>query len=755
MSSAVAALKEEKNDVPLFFIQEAVSQLLKDALQTEHRHIATLLDRLENAFDYNLFRKVFLALQSNSTEISHLFEKLLAQSCAGKTKAENISTEHALNFYSEELSLISDSELKHQLMLEHAFNTAHESFESMSLSSGYKFLPSNIQFPGAGLLASTSPGVLAWMLQHTLETIISNKNVVRVIYRFAGSRFFSGLSSIYVQSTAPLTALVSAHKPAKLMFSANRLPEGIQVSDIDNFIEFNEAIKAFASRPDLVELIRQKEIPASFDTNDEIPSLTDIAFENLRPDTIIKTATVDDVMTILRQYSQEDGGDDLRDTLRTALTDLSADNMVTIIDRMSENVLNLVSHLFTELCETDNFIPSVKKQLIRLQSPVTQVALVDSGLFQNEEHPIRYYLNTVGRLAAQITTEEEEGFRRLRKNIGYFVKAFSGDVDLFSSAADTLVDFVEKTEYAVKWKNDELAPDDFQKNLRFIPVRDYLDSMTALLSHELSFHKMMKFVWSSILTRALHRHGEESPEWKYLTDVYSSALWSTQASANDGGKRLVLRSLPGIVNGVRNVCKEYCVKDSVRELLLNHMFDIHMQIIHGTDGAMVEESQESVRALFESLKGTILEDDGVEFYREQEVLIPGVENVQLNPLQNVYERFDAISSFGASAASNHDDSSLSQTDPNMQDHFRQLDQLPLASVFEFTGSTGVQRFFLKEKSIPLGRFTFGSSDSKTTFTRTKAELVLAVMRGEARRVDDDVWFERGLSQVIKKLNLGN
>lgn len=752
MTSAVAVLKETQAPSPLSFMQDEVSQLLATALHTEQRHLAVMLEQTQNAFDYNLFRKVLLALQSNLDEISHLFDKLFAQRCSGQTRAESISTESALNFYSDELSLISESELNHQLMLEHAFNTAHESFESMNLSSGYKFLPAHVQIPGATVVATCGPGVLAWILQHTLETIVSNKAIVRVLYRFAGSRFFSGLPSAYAHATAQLTALVATHKPVMAPATFQRSTEGIDVADIENAGEISEAIKAFASRPDLVELLKKKDIPASLNGEDDIPTLTEISFEQLRPDTIIKNATVEDVMQILQQYSQDDTGEDLRSALKNALTDLSTDNMVTIIDRMSENVLNLVSHLFGELTATGEFIPSVKKQLHRLQSPVTQVALVDAELFQNETHPIRYYLNTVGRLASQITTEDEEGYRRLRNNINYFTKAFCGDVALFSSAADTLIDFVEKTEYAVKWQNDELAPDDFQKNLRFIPVRDYLESMTALLSRELSFHKVMKFVWSSILTRALHRHGEESQDWKKLTDIYSNAMWSTQASSNDGGKRLVLRSLPGIVNGVREVCEEYRVKGTIRELLLNHMFDIHMQIIRGTDGAMIEESQESVRSLFESLKGTVLEDDGCEYYREQDVLMPGIESVPLNPLQNVYERFDAISNFGNTAASNHDDND-DYKDPDMQVQFRRLEQLPLASVFEFGGEHGNQRFILKEKSIPLGRYTFASSDGKTMFTHTKAELVLAIMRGETRRVDDDIWFERGLSQVFKKLNL--
>lgn len=753
MSTAVATLKHEENTGgPLFFTQEAVSTLMRNTLLQEQRHIANLLDTINNAFDLSLFRQVSLALGSNSNEISSLFNKLLAQSAAGQRKAKSITTENALNFYADELSLISESELKHQLILEHAFNTAHESYEGMRLSSGQKHLDKSVELPCEALLSSVGPGVLAWMLQHTLETVLANKKIVRVIYRFAGSRFFAGLPSIYVQTTAPLTAIVCACRPKVKMQPVAHANDIMQVADLENYGDISEAIKAFASRPEIVELLKKQEIPASFDPNDHKASLTDIAFESLRPDTIIKTASVDDVMDILRNFSQSETGEDLRETLRNALTDLSTDNMVTIIDRMSENVLNLVSHLFTELCETNDFIPAVKKQLQRLQSPVTQVALVDSDLFQNDTHPIRFYLNTVGRLASQITSEEEEGYRRLRNNVNYFLKAFCGDVQLFSSAADTLIDFVENTEYAVKWQNDELAPQDYQSNLRFIPVRDYLDSMTALLSHELSFHKMMKFVWSSILTRALHRHGENSTEWKQLAEVYSNALWSTQASANDGGKRLVLRSLPAIVNGVREVCSEYRVKDQVRELLLNHMFDIHMQIIRGTDGALIEESQESIKNIFASLQGTIIEDDGCEFYREQDVLLPGIENMSINPLQNVYERFDAISSFAAPATSPHGDESLS-ADPSMQEQFRRLEQLPLASVFEFKTGEVAQRFTLKEKSIPLGRFTFVSSDAKTKFTKTKAELVLATMRGEARRIDDDVWFERGLSQVMKKLNM--
>lgn len=740
----------DAGDESLAVLCDSVTDLMFDALKQEQRTLGELASTLDNAFDAKMFQKVFGELRNHLAKIQSVFEKLLQDSCNGFTESEHISSDRVVHFCSDELALITDSELNQQLQLEKAFNLACDVFESMRVASGQKFLPIGHELPSDNVMYSIEPGALAWALQHSIASLIADKSVVRVIYRFVGARFFGLIGNTYETAVPALAGIVKRHRPKQAAhFGAGA--DGMLVEEMGDFGEESELLKAFASRPDILELLRKNDIPSSM-SDDNHESLNDIALDQLRPDTQIRTMSVDDVMGVLRRYSEDDTGEDLREVLRDALGNMSTDNVVSIIDRVSENVLNLVSHLFAEMNENSQFIPAVKKQLKRLQSPVTQVALVDAELFHREEHPVRQYLNMVGRLGSLVTSEEEEGFRRLRSNVGTFLKAYNGDTDTFRTAAASLTDFVENSEYAVKWQNEELAPQDYKSGMRFVPVRDYLEGMAALLSHELSFHKLTKFVFSAILSKTLVRHGEESPEWKRVTGTYSNILWSTQASANDDGKRLVLRNLPGIVKELRLLCEDYGVKGGVREMLMDRMFGIHMQIIRGQDGALIEESSEMIRETFASLRGRVLEDDNCEYYTESDALFNMATDLPVDPRNNVYERFDSISDFDSQDRASVDaDDTLA--DESMQAQFRALEQVPLTTVFELTEDGIAQRFMLKEKSVVLGRFTFVSADQQTTLTLSKAQLVLRMMKGEARRVEEDAWFDRGLDQVFRKLKL--
>jgi hypothetical protein len=753
MSTAVAnehdALAEIGDDT-LATLCDSVTDGMFEALKQEQRALGELASSLNNAFDAKMFHKVFSELRNHLGKIQSVFEKLLQDSCNGFTESENISADRVIHFCSDELALITDSELSQQLQLEKSFNLACDLFESMRVASGQKFLPIGHELPSDNVMYSVEPGALAWALQHSIASLIADKSVVRVIYRFVGARFFAVIGDSYEKAVPALAGVVKRHKP-KASASVSHGTPGMLVEEMGDFGEESELVKAFASRPDILELLRKNDIPSSM-SDESHESLNDIALDQLRPDTQIRTMSVEDVMGVLRRYSEDDTGEDLREVLRDALSNLSTDNVVSIIDRVSENVLNLVSHLFAEMNENSQFIPAVKKQLKRLQSPVTQVALVDAELFHRDEHPVRQYLNMVGRLGSLVTSEDEEGFRRLRSNIGTFLKAYNGDTETFRAATGSLTDFVENSEYAIKWQNEELAPQDYKAGMRFVPVRDYLEGMAALLSHELSFHKLTKFVFSAILSKTLVRHGEESPEWKRVTGTYSNILWSTQASANDDGKRLVLRSLPGIVRELRLLCEDYGVKGSVRGMLLDRMFDIHMQIIHGRDGALIEESSDMIRQTFASLRGRVLEDDNCEYYTESDALFNMATDLPVDPRNNVYERFDAISGFD-NPESIMNDADQSMEDDSMEARFRALEQVPITTVFEMTDNDVMQRFMLKEKSVVLGRFTFVSADQHTTLTLTKAQLVLRLMKGEARRVEEDAWFDRGLDQVFRKLKM--
>jgi hypothetical protein len=611
MSTAVADdIATPSTDETLSALYGTVATLMFDSLKHEQRKIGELTASLKKLPEGKLLQNVYAEMRSHLGKIQSVFEKLVQDACSGFTESENIPTDRAVDFCSNELALITDSELKQQLLLEKAFNDACVHFDSMRAGSGHKYLPLGHALPSDNVMYSIEPGALAWALQHAIASLIEDKTVVRVIYRFVGARFFAGVNHVYDDATPTLAAIVARHKPADGFGTESRV-DADSLADLGDFGETGDMPDALASRPDIFQLLRQSDIPSP--TSDHRhDGLNDISLDQLRPDTEIRTLSVDEVITILRRHAADGRGEDLREVLRDALGSISSNNVIGTIDRVCENVLNLVSHLFTAMQEDNDLIPAVRKQLKRLQSPVTEVALTDPEFFQSDEHPVRHYLNLAGHLGSLVTSEEDDHFRRLRNNINTLFKAYDGDPAIFSAATRSLRDAIENTHDASVAIQAGPGSSGGIPGMRVAPVHDFLESMASLLSHELSFHKVTRFVFLSILSKTLIRHGVESAEWKHVTGVYRNILWSTQASADDEGKRLVLRSLPGIVRDMRALCEAYGVKASVREMLLNRMCELHVMIIHGQDGALIEESDEKIREAFDALRGRVLEDDPAE-----------------------------------------------------------------------------------------------------------------------------------------------
>ena len=272
MSTAVANEKELSDtlsDETLAALCDEVTDSMFEALKQEQRNLGELANTMKNAFEASLFQKAYAELRNHFSKIQSVFEKLLQDACNGFTESENLSSDRAIHFASEDLALITDNELSQQLLLEKAFNQACDHFESMRVASGQKFLPISHALPSDNVMYSIEPGALAWSLQHAISSLISDKAVVRVIYRFVGARFFSSINHTYEKAVPALAAVVKLHKPKHV---ANFEPqtEGFVVEDMGDFGEESEMAKAFASRPDILELLRKNDIPSCM--NDDAAS---------------------------------------------------------------------------------------------------------------------------------------------------------------------------------------------------------------------------------------------------------------------------------------------------------------------------------------------------------------------------------------------------------------------------------------------------------------------------------------------------
>ncbi|MCG8670277.1 MAG: DUF1631 domain-containing protein [Pseudomonadales bacterium] len=731
-----------------------IPDLVSDAYESQLGAIHTLAESLENFQEHNTYKMVKEELGHAKPSVLSYIAKQFVKNLNEARKVSLLEEEQALNFHTDHLSIVTDGEIEYQLMLEKGFTDSNHHFAGMLVESGWKFCAAVKKSSANAQLECVRPGFLALVLQDAIDHFIEDKQVARIAYRFIGAKFFSSLKDFFHDIAPELNQLVEQHREqekaeskieeskeqsAKADYSqGNGLPlaeveDGVTAEDIE------EINKTLGTNIDVTGLIKNWDVPAQLGESKEgsFEGFTQLDLSQISPDTQIRTASIEDVTQLLKTLTRDNLIDtdqildtnDVRTALKESLSQLSDEGILTVIDRVSENVLNLVSHLFDTLNESGNFISDVQNQIARLQPSVMQVALTDTKLFQSNEHPVREYLNQVSNLGLRISEPSEEGFMELRDSIADLLKEFSGDIEIFEAKAHELADYIDDSVYAIKNVDGEFEAREFAKALNHTSISDFLDSQNHLLEKELTFHKLIKYVWGAILARVIRRHGTESEEWNHATETYASVLWSTQVDATDDGKRDILRNLPGIVQSIRGLFLEYNLKKELRDAILEHMIQLHLAIIRGTDGKSIKDPGGSSLDIFKCFQGKIMEETDDNHHVEFEAVEVKGSNFAEEELSNVYERFDQISPFEDIPTltdstevdwgdiSSEDETMIQEIRSTKKDEhapedleavFARLNQLPLDSIFMLEVEGQETRCKLTKKSVTVGTFTFKS-----------------------------------------------
>jgi len=608
---------------------EQIPELFLKSYVAESLSIQSLVQTIENYQEHATYQGVIDCLENvKNSVISHLTQRFNA-SFSDKTCSDRLEGENAASFHANSLSLVTESELVSQLNLERYFSDSQENHEKMLLESGWKFCTEIFDEASERVLDRTRPGFLALIIQEALDSVIDNKQIVRIAYRFICAHFFSALSQHYELMTPSLKKSVIRIKESTALLS-------------DNTVESSTRI---ATSIDVTGLLKNWDVPSTLgDKTSGFDGFTD--FDQMTPDTQIHTASIEDITQLLQLLSNKrliDSDElldvcDVRSALKESLGNLSEEGYLTVIDSVSENILNLVNHLFEDVCDNNEYSDNVASQITRVQSPVMQVALTDSKIFQSSDHPVRRYLNTLSYLGLRVSDQDEEGYATLQESVNTLLNEFHGDTRVFSKLTKDLEEYIENSIYSSKWKSEEYHQEHTSTNSKYMVVHEFLGSQLKLLNNELAFHKLMFIVWKAILSKIVLRHGSQSKQWAYATKIYAETVWSTQVDANDEGRRGILRKLPGILHGVGKIFTLYGLSQGIADTIRENMIEIHLAIIRGTDGKNIVEDPAHALTLFRCLKGQILQEASCE------------HEAEFDALQNVIFQFDDIAPFSTDPA---------------------------------------------------------------------------------------------------------
>lgn len=761
-----------------------IPKYFSDAYDSAAGKIKSLADTLENIYDHQTYESVHRNMAEARNGALDSFFSNFANLLTNSNGGAELDAERALNFHTSDLCLITESELQQQLKLESGFHSAMEGFEKMLIDSSWRFHPELNELKLAGMIDSIRPGQVAQLIHHALDSSVKDVQTARVVHRYIGWDIYSRLFTSY-HSLTPLLYDVCNLMQQNI---AQRFIAEIQDAQSDA----NVSLVRNEASLDVSGLINSWEVPPLMEVEYEAGSFS-VVDQNISENKSVNTLKTDELSELLKnltvnsQLQSVDGISpvELRSALKSSLESLSSEGILTVIDRVSENIINLVSSFFANITNNSDFVPEVALQISRIQIPVMRLSLGNSKVFQQEDHVTRQYINALGALGVRIASPSEEGYFALRDSVDRVLNDFDGEETFFESELQSLNAYIETSVYGVKWAAEmlNLSEDSDKQNVN---IKNFLSAQSALLAKELKFHKLARFVWSEILNRIVLSNGVYSEKWRNAVELYSSILWSTQADSSDIGKREVLRRLPGIVQGVKAMFAEQGIHPRVRDEMLNQMIQIHLTIIRGVSGSEIDDEQISSVEVFNCLQEDIfvqqvedeIDNENLELAKQTApVMQPVIRPEDASP--SLFWRFDQISPFDDQeaeavgeavaedaevepltdqlvimAAENEAEWSVigqSTGEEEMKRLFKLVGGMSVGSIIDFNRKGKRHRYQLVKKSISLGQYTFRDFEGSDFTSMSKAQLVLCFIRGEAKRVGESRLFENSLATAVASI----
>ena len=209
MVGSTANMRQKSmSDNNLQILISEIPTLFSNSFRQQAGVISEIAENTENYVDQNAYKSVIQAIKEHQHTILKHFSSSFSKALSRSEKLTSLEMEQALNFHTDNLSLVTDSELEYQLKLEGSFSISQHNFEHCLLASGWKTLPADSDEETEGVLNCIRPGFLALLLQNSLDEFFKDKQVARITYRFIGAYFFGLLTPFYDEFIAPLEQTV-------------------------------------------------------------------------------------------------------------------------------------------------------------------------------------------------------------------------------------------------------------------------------------------------------------------------------------------------------------------------------------------------------------------------------------------------------------------------------------------------------------------------------------------------------------------
>lgn len=205
------------------------------------------------------------------------------------------------------------------------------------------------------------------------------------------------------------------------------------------------------------------------------------------------------------------------------------------VDAGDMHTIDLVGMLFEYMLSDDNLPDSVKAILSYLHTPFLKIAFIDTGFFQQTEHPARLLLNGLAEAGVRWVSNDGSSqydiYDKIKSVVSKVLEDFKNDVRLF---AELLLDFSAYTK-KISRRQDLMERRAMEKvqgeeKLREVKMRVNDEVRARTDGKELPSAVLLLLLqpWSDYLAFILLRYGEQSDSWQDAMKTVEDILWSIQ-----------------------------------------------------------------------------------------------------------------------------------------------------------------------------------------------------------------------------------
>jgi Protein of unknown function (DUF1631) len=254
---------------------------------------------------------------------------------------------------------------------------------------------------------------------------------------------------------------------------------------------------------------------------------------------------------------------------------------------LDATTVELVAMLFDFVFSNPALKDEVKAQLSRLQIPMVRAAIIDRAFFSSRTHPARLLLNRLAGIGQHWSRNDgltDPSYQLIVTTVNSMVSEFDSDLDVINRLLIDVESHLESERVDAEPHVEAIVETFTELDQKEQVQSETLRSLREKIITQplpLFVLEFISTVWIKHIQILGNTQGTESTGFKQAMSTVDELLQSMRASVNAQERRLLIKTLPQLIQKLRVGCDAMALDESVKRLYFDQMFEFHARLLKG------------------------------------------------------------------------------------------------------------------------------------------------------------------------------